>query len=151
MRILVDADSCPHQVRELIIRTCNRTNIKAVFAANHPIPDISGENAVMEICPPGEGSADDRIVALARPGDLAVTRDIPLAERLVEAQICVLDDRGRVYTKENIRYCRSLRDFSIGLANNGLGMERIALYGKKELKRFADSFDRELTKLRAYP
>ena len=166
MQILVDADSCPRQVRELILRTCirlnmqsniqsnnpsyNQANIKAVFVANHPIPDISGEHAVMEICPPGEGSADDRIVALAQPGDLAVTRDIPLAERLVEAQVCVLDDRGRVYTKENIRYCRSLRDFSIGLANNGLGPERIALYGRKELKNFADSFDRELTKLRAY-
>jgi uncharacterized protein YaiI (UPF0178 family) len=151
MRILVDADSCPRPVRELIIRTSNRIKIMAVFAANHPIPGISGENASMEICPPGEGSADDRIVELAQPGDLAVTRDIPLAERLVEAQVRVMDDRGTVYTKENIRYCRSLRDFSLGLANNGLGPERIALYGKKELKSFADSFDRELTKLRTYP
>jgi len=151
MRILVDADSCPRPVRELILRTSNRIKIMAVFAANHPIPGICGEHAVMEICPPGEGSADDRIVELAQPGDLAVTRDIPLAERLVEAQVRVMDDRGTVYTKENIRYCRSLRDFSLGLANNGLGPERIALYSKKELKSFADSFDRELTKLRAYP
>jgi uncharacterized protein YaiI (UPF0178 family) len=101
----------------------------------------------MEVCPPGEGSADNRIVDLAGPGDLAVTRDIPLAERLVEAQVCVLDDRGKIYTKENIRYCRSLRDFSLGMAINGLGPERKTLYGPKELKTFADSFDRELTRL----
>jgi uncharacterized protein YaiI (UPF0178 family) len=102
----------------------------------------------MEICPLGDGSADNRIVELANAGDLAVTRDIPLAERLVDKGICVLDDRGRVYTEENIRYCRSLRDFSVGLAENGMGIVRTANYGKKELKAFADSFDRELTRLK---
>jgi uncharacterized protein YaiI (UPF0178 family) len=66
----------------------------------------------------------------------------------VDKGICVLDDRGRVYTVDNIRYCRSLRDFSVGLAENGMGIERIANYGKKELKAFADSFDRNLTKMR---
>jgi hypothetical protein len=35
----------------------------------------------------------------------------------------------------------------VGLAENGLGMERTANYGKKELKSFADSLDRTLTKL----
>jgi uncharacterized protein YaiI (UPF0178 family) len=101
----------------------------------------------MEICPPGEDSADDRIVELARPGDLVLTRDIPLAERLVEKGVGVLDDRGRTYSKENIREFRSLRDFMVGLAENSLGKERTANYGKRELKAFADSFDRELGKL----
>ena len=153
MQILVDADSCPCQVRELILRTSKRrqtdssgSKIKVIFAANRPIPGLD-ENAVMEICSTDAGAADDRIVDLAQQNDLVVTRDIPLAERLVDNGICVLDDRGRVYTKENIRYCRSLRDFSVGLAEKGLGMVRIPGYGKKELKNFADSLDRELTKL----
>jgi uncharacterized protein YaiI (UPF0178 family) len=105
----------------------------------------------MELCPPGEGSADNRIVELARPGDLALTRDLPLAERLVEKGVRVLDDRGRVYSKENVRELRSLRDFMVGLAENRLGMERSASYGKKELKAFADSLDRELTKMGGTP
>jgi uncharacterized protein YaiI (UPF0178 family) len=50
----------------------------------------------MELCPPGQDSADNRIVELARPGDLALTRDVPLASRLVEASVLVMDDRGRV-------------------------------------------------------
>jgi len=101
----------------------------------------------MEICPPGEGAADNRIVELAESGDLVVTRDVPLAERLVEKQICTMDDRGRIFTKDNIHYYRSLRDFSVGLAENNLGIERTANYGQKELKKFADSFDRELMRL----
>jgi uncharacterized protein YaiI (UPF0178 family) len=100
----------------------------------------------MECCPPGEGAADDRIVELALAGDLAITRDIPLAERLVERGALVLDDRGTAYTRENIREQLSLRNFMVGLADAGLGLERKAGYGRKELKAMADSLDRLLSK-----
>ena len=130
MRILVDADSCPRPARDMILRFGARLGIQTLFAANRPIPGLP-EQAQMEICPPGEGAADDRIAELAQPGDLVLTRDLPLAERIVEAGILVLDDRGRVYTRENIRERRSLRDFTVGLANNGLDFERTPAYGKK--------------------
>jgi uncharacterized protein YaiI (UPF0178 family) len=147
MKILVDADSCPRPARELVLRAAERRKIKAVFAANRPIPGIAGDYAAMELCPAGEGAADDRIAALAERGDLALTRDIPLANRLVEADVCVIDDRGRVYTRENIRERLSLRNFMVGLAENGLGRAGNASYGRKELKAMADSLDRLLARL----
>jgi len=148
MQILVDADSCPREAREMVLRFSSRLGVKTVFVANRPIPGIpEKETALMEICSSGEGAADNRIVELARPGDLVLTRDLPLAERLVEAGITALDDRGRVFTSENIRALRSIRDFVVGLAENGLETERTASYGKKELKDFANSLDRELTRL----
>jgi uncharacterized protein YaiI (UPF0178 family) len=101
----------------------------------------------MELCPLGANSADDRIVQLAEPGDLAVCRDIPLAARLLAKGVAVIDDRGRIFSDENIRELLSLRDFVVGLAENGLAVERTAGYGKKALKSFADSLDRILTKL----
>ena len=142
--IFVDADSCPREARDMVLRFSSRLKIKTIFAANRPIP---AEGFQMELCPPGEGAADDRIVALARSGDLVLTRDLPLAERLVEAGVTVLDDRGRVFTKENIRERRSIRDFVVGLADNGLETERTASYGKKDLNAFANSLDRELSRL----
>ena len=120
MQILVDADSCPREAREMILRFSARMGIKTIFAANRPIPGLSEETAVMELCPAGEGAADNRIVELARLGDLAITRDLPLAERLVNSGITAIDDRGRIFTKENIRSLRSLRDFVVGLADNGM-------------------------------
>ena len=120
MKILVDADSCPRAARDLVLRRAARTGTSAIFAANRPIPGIAGNNISMELCPPGEDSADKRIVELACPGDLAVTRDLPLAERLVNSGVLVLDDRGRIFTPENIREHRSLRDFMLGLAEKGL-------------------------------
>lgn len=147
MKIFVDADSCPKLVREAVLRAAKRTGVSAVFAANRTIPGIEGTNITMEICPSHEGAADDFIVLHAVQGDLVITRDIPLASRLVEHSIIVLNDRGRIYTQENIREQLSIRDFVVGLAEHGMGMERTASYGKKELKQFSDGFDRTLTKL----
>jgi len=147
MKILVDADSCPRDARELILRVARRRGIQSVFAANRPIPGIGGENAVMEVCPPGENSADNRLAELAEPGDLAISRDLALAKRLLEKGGTVIDDRGRAFTQENINELLSMRNFVVGLAENGLGVERTANYGKKECKAFADSLDRQLAKL----
>jgi uncharacterized protein YaiI (UPF0178 family) len=154
MKILVDADSCPREARELVLRTAKRRKLPAVFAANRVIPGIGGAlrpdlqvRVKMEVCPLGENSADNRLVELAEKGDLAISRDIPLAKRLVEKGAAVMDDRGRVFTPENINELLSLRNFTVALAENGLDFERTAQYGKKELKNFADSLDRTLTKL----
>ncbi|MDR3162192.1 MAG: DUF188 domain-containing protein [Spirochaetaceae bacterium] len=145
MKILVDADSCPVAVRETVLRAAARIGLQVVFAANRPIPGIGA--AVMELCPPGEGAADDRIAVLAAPGDLALTRDVALAARLVEAGVAAMDDRGRLFTRENIGERLSLRNFMVDLAEKGLRPDRLNIYGKRELKAFADSFDRILNRL----
>jgi len=147
MKILVDADSCPRDARELTLSAARRRGLTAVFAANRPIPGMSGENVIMEICPPGEDSADNRMVELAEAGDMAVSRDLALAKRLLEKNVTVIDDRGRVFSRDTINELLSLRNFVVNLAENGLGVERTASYGKKERKSFADSLDRELVKL----
>jgi uncharacterized protein YaiI (UPF0178 family) len=46
----------------------------------------------------------------------------------------------------DIRERLSLRDFKVGLAENGLETERTAVYGRKELKTCADALDRALTR-----
>jgi uncharacterized protein YaiI (UPF0178 family) len=108
------------------------------------MPGIGGENIVMEVCPPGENSADNRIVELAEPGDLVVSRDLALAKRLLEKGVAVIDDRGRAFSRDSINELLSLRDFTVSLAENGLDYERTESYGKKECKTFADSLDRQL-------
>jgi uncharacterized protein YaiI (UPF0178 family) len=144
MKFLVDADSCPKSARDLVIRRAKKIDARVIFAANR---QIEADGAEMEICSNRENAADDRIVELAEKGDLVVTRDIPLAKRLVEKEAAALDDRGRVFDKNNINELLSLRNFKVGLADNGLDIDRIANYGKKELKSFADSLDRLLAKL----
>jgi len=144
MKILVDADSCPKAARDLAVRRAAKLKLRIVFAANRTIPGIG--NAEMEICPNRENSADDRLVEMSQEGDIVITRDVPLAKRLVEKGASALDDRGRVFTRDNINEMLSLRNFAVTLAENGLGIERKVGYSKKELKSFADSLDRILTR-----
>jgi uncharacterized protein YaiI (UPF0178 family) len=146
MKFLVDADSCPKSARDLVIRRAKKINARVIFAANR---QIEADGAEMEICSNKENAADDRIVELAEKGDIVLTRDIPLAKRLVEKEAAALDDRGRVFDKNNINELLSLRNFKVGLADNGIDIDRIANYGKKELKLFADSLDRLIAKLGA--
>jgi len=145
MKILIDADSCPKAARDLVIRRAGKQNIKLILAANRAIPCT--KDVQMEVCSKDENAADDRIVELAENGDLVITRDVPLAKRLIEKKVNIIDDRGRIFNENNINELLSLRNFKVSLADNGLGIERIASYDKKELKTFADSFDRILTKL----
>ena len=147
MKILIDGDSCPRDARELVLRTAGRRGIPVICAANRPIPGIDGKNTAMEICPATDNAADDRIMELADAGDLAISRDLALAKRLLEKGAAVIDDRGRAFTRNNINELLSLRNFTVGLAENGMDFERTPGYGKKELKLFADSLDRQLTKL----
>lgn len=147
MKIWIDADSCPRQVRETICRAAIRTGIRAIFVANKKIQLTKDPNIDLHICPQGPDEADNYIVEHAKLGDLAVTRDVPLAARLVENCVDTLNDRGTVYTKENIRERLSVRDFLVSLASDGLQPERIASYNNKDLQQFANAFDRLLQRL----
>ncbi len=78
---------------------------------------------------------------------MAVTRDVPLAQRLVLKEVTTINDRGTHYTEENINERLSLRNFTVALARNGLEATRDRGYDARALKRFADIFDRELARL----
>ncbi len=146
MKIWVDADSCPRAVREIIARAAVRRKIETIFVANRPLPDAGGPSIVFVEVGKGEGEADAYIISNAVSVDLVVTRDIPLASSLVEHGLRVLNDRGELYTAENVRERLSVRDFMYELRSSGLSPERTGRFGGREAKAFADAFDRELAR-----
>lgn len=147
MTLHIDGDSCPRTVRDLAAKAGRREGVVVVCYANRPIPFEVGLPVEMVLVETTEGAADRALVARALPGDLALTRDIPLAADLVEAGIAVVNDRGALYTRENIRERLSVRNFMAGLNAVGLKPESTAQYGKKEWDEFVRTFDREFMKL----
>jgi len=147
MTLHIDGDSCPRNVRDVAAKAGRREGVAVVCYANRPIPFESGLPVEMVLVEKTEGAADKALVARAVPGDLALTRDIPLAAELVEAGIAVVNDRGALYTRENIRERLSVRNFMAGLNAVGLKPESTARYGKKEWDEFVRTFDREFMKL----
>ena len=147
MTLHIDGDSCPRPVRELAARAGKREGVAVVCYANRPIPFDPGLPVEMVIVESTEGAADRALAARAVPRDLALTRDIPLAAQLVEAGIAVVNDRGALYTQENIRERLSVRNFMMDLGASGLRPESTAQYGKKEWDEFVRTFDREFMRL----
>lgn len=147
MTIWVDADSCPRQVRDL---ACKRGALHAnrvVFVANRDIPREGFPDVEMVIADATPDAADDYIVEHAERHDLAITRDIPLASRLVDRGISVINDRGTTYTESNIRERLSMRNFMMDLYNNGYMPEKTGQFGAREVRDFANALDREITRL----
>ena len=144
--IWVDADSCPVDVRQIIIRFAKRLQLKVYFAANRTIPIPKSELFEMIIAEISPDAADNIIVERINPNDIAITRDIPLASRLLEKKITVINDRGTLFTDDNIREKLSMRDFNKSLFENGLISEKSSTFGKKELNLFANCLDREIQK-----
>lgn len=147
MKIWVDADSCPKPVREIVERAAIRLAVPLVYTANRKIPMEENELFSMVVTDAGDQSADLYIVENAEADDLVITRDIPLADQLVEREITVLNDRGVLYTRENIKERLSVRNFMYELREYGGGVERHSVFGPKEKQAFANAFDRELRKM----
>ncbi len=152
MRIWVDADSCPKGIRRIILKGAIRTEIPVTFVADRMLQDVQNRGVVSFVqVEAGEDSADRFIIDHVTEGDLLITRDVPCASLAVEKGASVLDDRGRVSTKENIGERLALRDFYTSLREEGVFSEQHYPLGPKEIKQFASSFDtllREFMKTR---
>ncbi|MCK5673148.1 MAG: DUF188 domain-containing protein [Spirochaetales bacterium] len=144
MKIWVDSDSCPRQIRQIILRASIRVEIKAIFVANRQIPDVEHKWSSMQLVPLGEGEADKYIHEKSEKGDIAITRDIPLASDLVKKGLLVLDDRGNVFTVDNIGERLSMRNAMTELRSYGVMSKSSGAMNNKDVQQFANAFDREL-------
>lgn len=148
MKIWVDADAAPRDVKEIVFRAALRLELPAILVANQRMP-TPANNPFVEFVwvQAGPDAADDHVAEEAQPGDLAITADIPLAARLVEKGVATIDPRGEAYTPENIGERLSIRDFMDGLRSTGVETGGPKAWGEREKRAFASAFDRTLTRL----
>lgn len=146
MRIYVDADGFPKMAKDILIRAALRLRVPVVFVANKTIRLEPSELISSLIVPEGPDIADDRIAELAEPGDLVVTADIPLADRVVDKGAFALNPRGKLYTEENIKDRLAMRDLLSDLRDGGLMTGGPPAFGRKDCQAFADQLDRFLVK-----
>ena len=99
MKIWIDADAAPRDVKEVVFKAANREGVETVLVANQRIP-IPANAATVSMVTVREGAnvADQYIVLHSQPGDLVVTADIPLAAELVAKRVDVIDPRGKLTT-----------------------------------------------------
>jgi uncharacterized protein YaiI (UPF0178 family) len=150
LRIWIDADATPRDVKEIVFRAAKRLGIETVLVANQRLLPPPGNRFVTAIrVDGGPDIADRHIVAHAVAGDLVVTQDIPLAAELVPKQIAVLDPRGDEHTAETIGERLSMRDLMDNLRLTGAITGGPPPYDARAKQAFASALDRTLTRLRS--
>lgn len=148
MKIWVDADATPRPVKEIIFRAARRLVIPVRLVANrHQLtPRVKYIQAI--VVGAGADVADDYIVEHCVAGDIVITQDIPLADRVLDKGAHVLQPRGGRLTAENIKQRLSVRDFMDDLRGSGVQTGGPPPFGTKDRQRFANELDRLLTLLR---
>lgn len=147
MRLWIDADAAPRDVKEIVYRAARRLELETVLVANQRLLVPPGTSFVSAVrVEGGPDEADRHIAEHAEPGDVAVTADIPLASILVEKGVAVIDPRGEEYTAGNIGERLSVRDFMDGLRGAGMETGGARPYGPKDKQRFAGALDRALAR-----
>jgi uncharacterized protein len=144
-----DADSLPAEVRRVIaLRVAKELARGKRFVANRPIPLMREAGVRFVQVEAGPGKADDYIAGRIKPGDLVITRDIPLAERaLTVSGVAAINHRGDRFSSDSVAERRSVRDAMLELRLAGLVQSGKGQFGPRELKAFADGFDRVVAEL----
>lgn len=147
MKLWLDADAAPRDVKEVCYRASDRLRLDTVLVANQRLQLPPGYAHVSAVRVDGGADVADQYIAQhAEAGDVCVTADIPLAAILVPKGVVVLDPRGEEYTAESIGERLSVRNFMEGLRGVGVDTGGHAAYGAKEKQRFANALDRALTR-----
>ena len=147
MKLWIDADAAPRDVKEIAYRAAARLELETVLVANQRMPVPPGNRFVSAVRVEGGPDVADRHIAEhAQPGDVAITADIPLAAALVEKGVATIDPRGEEYTPDNVGERLSVRDFMDGLRGSGVETGGSRPYGPKDKQTFAAALDRVLTR-----
>lgn len=147
MKLWLDADAAPRDVKEVCYRASDRRQLETILVANQRLQLPVGYTHLSAVrVEGGPDVADLYIAEHAVAGDVAVTADIPLAAMLVPKGVVVIDPRGEEYTAETIGERLSVRDFMDGLRSSGVETGGHAAYGAKDKQRFANALDRALTR-----
>lgn len=173
--IYIDADSLPKTHRAIVLKRIVKeySSIgECVFASDRVLRDVIvardshtaslrlpykdtlekselrkiKSNINMVVVPVGSNSADDYLVENSKEPAIAITHDVPLANRLAMKNIVVLDDRGGVYTKDNIKERLSDRNFMTALREMGYESEKNKSFDQKTINEFSQALDAIINK-----
>jgi len=146
LHVLIDADALPRAVKDIVFRAARRVEVKWTMVANKRLyvpPELKIGFVTVERNP---DEADDSIVGLVGEGDLVITSDIPLADRVIAKKAAALSPKGDFFTEANIKARLATRNLLDQLRNEGEIKCGGAPYDVKDAQAFSNQLDRYLTK-----
>ncbi len=117
IEIYIDADACP--VKDECFKVAGRHEIKSYVVANSYLRLLQSSLIELIVVSDGFDAADDWIVDNIKENDIAITADIPLADRCLKAGAMVINHNGKIFTGNSIGMSLAMRDLNSHLRDSG--------------------------------
>jgi len=145
IQIYVDADACP--VKDEVFRVAKRHGLTVHVVSNSRL-NLPRDPLFKAVVVSGRfDAADDWIVEQAGAGDIAVTSDIPLADRCLKKGARVLDPKGRLFTEDSIVDAMASREISAFLRDMGELGTGPKPYAPADRSRFLGALENQIQAL----
>ena len=137
--LYIDADACP--VKDEAVRVAERHGLEIDFVSNAYMRLPEGPLIRRVVVADGPDAADDWIAERIGPGDIAVTADIPLAARCLEAGARVIGPTGKPFTEAGIGMALAMRDLSRHRRETGESKGYNATFTRKDRSQFLQALE----------
>jgi uncharacterized protein YaiI (UPF0178 family) len=149
-RIFIDADACP--VKDEVYRVAARYGLHVFVVSNSWINTPREKWIEQIVVDAGPDIADDWIAERARPGDIVVTADIPLADRCLKSGAQALKSNGQPFTPDSIGSALAGRMVGEHLRSMGVATSGPPPFGPRDRSAFLQALDQAVVRAkRAFP
>ena len=146
IQIYIDADACP--VKDEIYKVAGRYGLKTYVVSNAFMMIPRSDMIERVIVDAGPDVADDWIAEHVAPGDVAITNDIPLAERVLKAGGHALAPNGKPFTENSIGAAIAQRSLMEQLRSTGDIIGGPKPFDRNDRSRFLQALDEIIQKER---
>ncbi len=146
MKLFVDGDAFPNLLKPILLRAIERLGLQTYVVANKRVSIGKSEHISYIVVEAGADEADHKIVEMVQEGDLVITADIPLADRLISKSAHAIDHRGELYSVDNIKQYLAMRNLMESIRESGEMTRGPAPFSQKDAHEFANQLHKFLTK-----
>lgn len=146
MTLFIDGDAFPNLLKPILLRSIERLSLPTKVVANKKITIGKSKHIEYIIVSQGADEADHHIVELCSKGDLVITADIPLADRIISKNAHAIDHRGELYSVDNIKQYLAMRNLMESIRESGEMTGGPKAFGQKDAHAFANQFNAFLAK-----
>jgi uncharacterized protein YaiI (UPF0178 family) len=145
MRIFIDADACP--VKDEAYKVAARYGLKVFVVANSFIRVPASPLIELRVVDAGPDVADDWIATETQPGDITITNDIPLADRVLKAGGAAIGANGRPFTADSIGSAMAQRSIMEHIRSTGEVTGGPPPFAAADRSRFLQALDETINRL----
>ncbi len=147
MNVYVDGDAFPNLLKPILARSIQRLSLRTFVVSNKKIT-LGTKSDLIEyiIVEQGADEADHRIVEMVQEGDLVITADIPLADRVISKKAHAIDHRGELYSVDNIKQYLAMRNLMEEIRESGEMTRGPKAFSQKDAHYFANQLNSFLAK-----